>query len=168
MQEDLLRFVLALVIGLMVVASLDGLSSALPPRPEPRTQPTQGSEASHGNASDGAVLLLRVQFPPTWNWEQTHWQELWTGVQWLNPSTGIWNDVDGWQGKLDGLTNEEDHTLVGQKAWWVMKPHLGTGPFRWIVYDGQGGPPLATSDPFQLPEMVDQTRSVNVSLPSNQ
>jgi hypothetical protein len=168
MQENFLRFVLALAISLMVVASLDALSSALPPRPEPGSQRTHSSETSGGAASDGAVLLLNAEFPSTWSWEETHWQALWTGVQWLNPSTGTWHDVDGWQGEFDGLTGDQDQALVGQKAWWVLKPNLGTGPFRWIVYHEKGGSPLAISEPFQLPEMVGQTRSVNVSLSSNQ
>jgi hypothetical protein len=168
MQENLLRFVLALAMSLMVVASLDALSGALPPRPEPGTQRADSSEVSNGNASDGAVLLLDVQFPSTWGWEKTHWQSLWTGVEWLNPSTGTWHDVEGWQGTLDGLTSGDDQTLVGQKVWWVLSSNLGTGPFRWVVYDGKGGRPLVISEAFNLPKRAGQTMTVDVSLPSNQ
>jgi len=168
MQENILRFVLALAISLMVVASLDALSGALPPRPEPGTEEAGGSRISGGSASDGAVLLLDVQFPATWSWEDTHWQSLWTGVQWLNPSTGTWHDVEGWQGTLDGLTSENNQTLVGQKVWWVLKSNLETGPFRWIVYDSEGGSSLVTSGTFHLPERTGQTLTVDVSLPSKQ
>lgn len=166
MHENLMRFVLALAISLMIVASLDALSSALPPRPDGGQ--AGGTGTSSEAASDGAVLLLEVQFPSTWGWEQTRWQALWTGVQWQDPSTGSWHDVEGWQGTLDGLTSKQDQTLVGRKAWWVLKPNLGTGPFRWVVYDGQAGPPLVTSETFHLPEMAGQTGSVEVFLPSNQ
>jgi len=167
MEENLLRFVLALAISLMVVASLDALSGALPPRPEPGSQRTGSPDISGGGGADGAVLVLDAQFPATWSWEDTHWQALWTGVQWLDPSTGTWHDVEGWQGTFDGLKNGEAETLVGQKVWWVLKSNLGTGPFRWIVYDGEGGSPLVTSEEFHLPKRAGQTMTVEVSLPSD-
>jgi len=41
---------------------------------------------------------------------------------------------------------------VGLKVWWVAQPDLSTGPFRWVVYRGQGGEYLAGSEPFTLPD----------------
>jgi hypothetical protein len=50
--------------------------------------------------------------------------------------------MDGWQGTLD----EGD-----QKMWWLAPDLFGKGPFRWLVYQGERGNLLATSDPFYLP-----------------
>jgi hypothetical protein len=47
-------------------------------------------------------------------------------------------------------------TLDGQKIWWVAQRDFGTGPFRWVIYEGQGGRLLATSEPFYLPDSAEQ------------
>jgi len=84
-------------------------------------------------------------------------QELWTVVQWQDGS-GDWHDVEGWQGTLDDIQNE-----IGYKVWWVAKSGLGTGPFRWLVYQSKGGRLLATSEPFYLPGFKGGTVMVEVS-----
>jgi len=49
--------------------------------------------------------------------------------------------------------------------WYVGKEDLGSGPFRWLVYDAQDGRLLATSDLFDLPERAGQTVEVAIMLP---
>ena len=56
---------------------------------------------------------------------------------------GEWTTVDGWQG-----TVETDGTQV----WWVDGDDYGTGPFRWLAFDEEGGEQLGLSDNFNLPE----------------
>jgi hypothetical protein len=53
---------------------------------------------------------------------------------------------------------------VGEKTWWVAETDLGKGPFRWVVYQGEGGMLLVTSEPFDLPGSKDATVKINVSL----
>jgi hypothetical protein len=87
------------------------------------------------------------------------WQELWTVVQWQDPYTEVWHDVEGWQGTLDGVTDG-----LGKKTWWVASRDLDTGPFRWRVYRSEGGTLLATSEPFNLPGAVGAAVTVEVAL----
>jgi len=79
---------------------------------------------------------------------------LWTIVQWQD-SAGGWHDIEGWSGALDE---------GGQKVWWVGPAIFGEGPFRWVVYQSQGGQLLATSDPFYLPDSVGKKVRVGMSL----
>jgi hypothetical protein len=65
---------------------------------------------------------------------------LWAVVQWRD-GLGEWHDVEGWQGILE-------------KDWhpWYVKPKdFGSGPFRWVLYDGQDGTLIAISRYFNLP-----------------
>lgn len=66
---------------------------------------------------------------------------LWTRIQWQDAS-GNWHDVAGWQGTFD----ENQRVL-----WYVGADHLGTGPFRWLVYASEQGDLLGMSAPFALP-----------------
>jgi hypothetical protein len=79
---------------------------------------------------------------------------LWTVVQWQD-ALGGWHDVAGWQGTLD----EGD-----KKTWWVDKADYGKGPFRWVVYQAQGGDLLGTSESFYLPSGHGQIVTIEVSL----
>lgn len=117
----------------------------LPPRPEPATEPTE--EVSSG----GSQLVLLVQFPQDWPWDSVHWQDLHTMVQWQDPNTSAWHDVEGWQGTLDSVEIDDAGLVTGTKTWWVGGGEMGKGPFRWLVYDGPDGSLLATSAPFNLP-----------------
>lgn len=74
----------------------------------------------------------------------------WSYVEWLD-SAGGWQKVDGWQG-----------TVNGGRRWWVAAKDFGQGSFRWVVAQGSGGPVLGTSEPFNLPTMVNQTMPVVV------
>ena len=51
------------------------------------------------------------------------------------------------------------------KLWWVASDNLGDTPFRWNVYDVEGGELLVTSEEFGLPTQNKQTVVVEVTLP---
>ena len=48
--------------------------------------------------------------------------------------------------------------------WWLAPDLFGKGPFRWLVYQGEGGKLLATSDSFYLPDAAREKLWVEVSL----
>lgn len=81
---------------------------------------------------------------------------LWTRIQWQD-AFGAWRDIEGWQ----GFFNEDQRVL-----WYVGEEHLGNGPFRWLVYENQGGDLLATSQPFSMPSRSGEVLRVEVSLPA--
>jgi hypothetical protein len=77
-----------------------------------------------------------------------------TALNWRSPDGG-WHDVESWSGALDDGT---------QKMWWLAPDLFGKGPFRWLVYQGERGKLLATSDPFYLPDAEMEKLWVEVSL----
>ena len=115
---------------------------ALPPRPTevPTAVPTQ-------TPITGGQIQLIVD-----NGTGTEW----TQVQWQDPNTGLWHDVIGWRGGLDNPTT---------KTWWVGTEDLGSGPFRWQVYDAPVGQLLVTSPTFDLPQHARQIVILPVTLP---
>ena len=126
--------VCALLIVVWGVSLAQAAPSALPPRPTPVT-PTP-VPVSVFTSSGWAVIELHVQPAQA---------ERWTVVQWQD-ALGGWHDVEGWRGTLDEVSNG-----VGKKKWWVARPNFDTGPFRWVIYQNQGGKLLAASKVFQLP-----------------
>jgi hypothetical protein len=85
-------------------------------------------------------------------------------VQWQDPQ-GKWHDVEGWQGTLDEVQVGQDGTVTGYKTWWLGEENMGKGPFRWQVYRGKGSKLLATSEPFDLPNINKATLEIKVALP---
>jgi len=172
-------------------------AAALPPRPTPSPTPIPPSpptptstpskpaaEAAPQQEMSGGVIQLEVSFASEWSWDQTHWQTLWTIVQWQGPE-GHWQDVKGWQGTLDKLVNTRSsasshriplkqlhsseqpvslHSFKGYKSWWVGAEDLGRGPFRWVIYKSQDGALLSTSEPFNLPATSGECVKVKVTL----
>jgi hypothetical protein len=126
--------ILVLVV-LPVLVQAAPLPPRTPPEPEKPIPPP---------APSGAQIVLLVQFPE--EGLDFQWQELWTVVQWQDLK-GNWHDVDGWRGNLDEVTGEE-----GTKTWWLPNSLSGRGPFRWLVYESEGGGLVATSEPFRLPD----------------
>ncbi len=161
-------FVCFVVIAFTLIglALNPALAEALPPRPEPEAtetpSPTPDSKASDSRP-DGGYIELNLQFPSGWPWHTTHWQELWTTVQWQHPD-GSWRDVEGWRGTLDDIAIEENDAVMGQKRWWVSEDHLGQGPFRWVIALKDDDALLAASDPFLLPAAPKRTTTVEVAL----
>ena len=66
---------------------------------------------------------------------------MWTAVQWQDANKA-WHTVEGWQGRFNP---------DGMVTWWVAPADLGKGPFRWQVFDAEGGHALAVSESFTLP-----------------
>jgi hypothetical protein len=85
---------------------------------------------------------------------QSGHNRLWTVVQWQGDRSS-WYTVEGWQS-----TPDENN----QMKWWVAKPDLGKGPFRWLVYQNRNGKLLATSESFYLPRYSGAVTRVNVTL----
>lgn len=160
--------VLGLVMTLFMLAltfSQDTSADDLPPRdagvptatPEVKIEPT----SSASSLPDGGTIEMKLSFSSDWPWDQMMWQDLWSEVEWTDGET--WFKVDGWRGNLDSI-DQEDGVWVGHKPWWVAKHDLGSGPFRWHVYDREGGNLLVISDEFDLPAERGQSTVVNVAL----
>jgi hypothetical protein len=139
--------------------SEQGAPLFLPPLPLP--PPLTPGEAAP--TFTGGFIELRVQFPQTWPAHGTHWQRLWTAVQWLDDKN-VWRDVEGWQGSLDEVIAQADGTVVGKKTWWVAEDDLDRGPFRWRIYRSQEGTLINTSETFDLPSQRHETTTVEVTL----
>ena len=111
---------IALLVLLLSVVSLP--AHALPPRPEdvPVAEPSRTRGGGIALSVTGATVPYHAV------------------VQWQD-GLGGWHDVDGWRGEV-----EEDYVL-----WHVSSDHFGDGPFRWVVYNGEGT--LGASETFTLP-----------------
>ncbi len=157
----------ALLLIAWLPAMVQAAPAALPPRPSPTptnepvvtppaTPPTgvPTSQPAHRAPAASALIRLQAYFDPA----RIPWQTLWTVVQWQD-GQGEWHNVDGWQGTFDEVTGNE-----GQKVWWVAKAHLGTGPFRWMIYNSNTGKIFAVSNHFYLPAALDQAVIVQVQL----
>ncbi len=134
----------ALLVAAWLPVPAQAARLALPPRPTP-VLPAPSSSTSE----DEGYIGLRVQSAQA---------DLWTVVQWQDRS-GVWHDVEGWQGTLDEIVNGE-----GNKVWWVGKADMSTGPFRWLVYQNRKGKLLVKSESFYLPHATSETVQVEVSL----
>lgn len=148
------RYILSLGAMLAVVSILFGLiwppvltqaGPTLPPREPPPNDSPDENDDDGGNAPLVATIELQVQPAQA---------GLWTVVQWQD-SDGNWHDVEGWRGNLEA---------GGKKMWQVAAKDFGTGPFRWVVYQGQDGSELETSEPFTLPRQANEVVRVVVSL----
>ena len=115
--------------------------AALPPRPEATPVPPTPTPAAAGAQIELAVSGGQGNE--------------WTKVQWLDAAANQWRNVDGWGGSVDGN---------GRVLWWVGEENLGRGPFRWQVFDEEGGDLLATSGRFFLPGRAGDLLEVTVSL----
>src|SRR6185503_2934269 len=109
---------------------------SLPTRP-PTSTPVSPTATPSPNTPTGGLIELRVQSPPLTAWTVVQWQD----------GLGGWHTVEGWQGSLDDGTS---------KNWWVAPKDLGTGPFRWVVFDKREGKVWGISQSFDLPEIVGQ------------
>ena len=134
----------SITLTLVLVAVMStGLQAApaekLPPRPTVKAR-----QVPRPQPRGGLITLIASPMAPG----------LWTEVQWEG-QPGAWYDVDGWRGHF----NRDE--LV---TWWVAQDDLGTGPFRWLIYESEGGELLAISDLFDLPAAGGAMVTVKVSL----
>jgi hypothetical protein len=123
--------------------------AGLPPRSTPSPAPSRdkGKDKDDGGPI-GAWLELQAADALAGEWSEVQWQN----------SAGAWENVDGWQGSLDE---------AGRCRWWVAAQDFGSGPFRWVVTRGKGGPVLGTSGPFHLPASANQVLQVEVAPAKN-
>jgi hypothetical protein len=160
-------------LGLVLVwgsAHTWAASPALPPRPTPTLRPTRtptptptptptapSAPPVEDGAEGGAIVLLARGTRTV-----EAWQAMWTVVTWQDDA-GAWQPVAGWQGPFDQVYGGH-----ARKTWNVAEAVLGRGPFRWEVYAreavARGEAPLAISAPFDLPEAIGESVTVEVAL----
>ncbi len=130
---------LLLFLGALLALSAFPVPSLadLPKRatPLPRDEPDQLT---------GAHIELQVWGAPGGTWSVVQWQA----------NDGAWHNVNGWRSQLG---------YGGSVRWWVAPSDLGAGPFRWVLTDGELGPMVAASDPFNLPAAVNETLRVELT-----
>lgn len=148
------RVLCVLAVVTLLPAMAYAAPPALPPRPSP--SPSPSPVVASGGGPAGGAIELRVPLT-SGAWRGVYWQELWTVVQWKD-SLGGWHDVDGWKGTPDEVTSGQ-----ARKVWWVARPQMGQGPFRWVAYDRSGGRMLAESASFYLPAISDQWLLVSLA-----
>ncbi len=119
-----------------------------PTYPESPEQPPSPDENGRDSDSESVGAYIELQSLPATMLEG------WTVVQWQNEKSD-WYDVEGWQGTPDP---------GGGKRWWVAPKNFGTGPFRWVVTQGKGGPSVGESDPFDLPSEANKTIHITVTV----
>jgi hypothetical protein len=136
----------AMVVGLLVWAagpvSPARAGSDLPARETPT--PTRAAEDHDDDEDDSPVGAYIELEAPGGNWAVVQWQN----------SAGTWEDVAGWSGALDA---------GGSQRWWVAAKDFGTGPFRWVVTQGQDGPVVGSSESFDLPDEANETVQVSLT-----
>ena len=104
------------------------------------------------------MIVLEVTFSDGWPARGLAWQDLWTVVEWQDVD-GTWREVAGWQGGLDKVGGG-----LGWKVWWLEDDLFGRRPFRWMVYERQGGAAMAVSESFDLPGREGEAIIVETSL----
>ena len=117
---------LSYLIGIFVfIATMTPISAFaaddadLPPRPIPPSGPQSEPKTSH---DAGAKISLHAAADDTVD------ASTWTQVQWLDED-GRWREVNGWRGTFY-FNDEVDKWEV---EWWIGRPQLGDGPFRWVI-----------------------------------
>ncbi len=138
----------ALFIGLLAwtMGPAPVAEASLPSRSTPTPTPASSKDKDKdGGGPIGAWLELQAADALAGEWSEVQWQN----------SAGAWDNVDGWQGLLDG---------AGRCRWWVAAKDFGTGPFRWIITRGKGGPVLGASEPFYLSAGANETVRVNTAI----
>jgi hypothetical protein len=151
-QRLFLSVVVLFSVGLLLVlASSTGLQAQGPPLPTPTNVPDNGGNGSGGEKGSSrsnppvAYIELSVLPVPAGAWSVVQWQD----------SAGNWHDVEGWRGSLPEN---------GIQRWVVEAKDFNTGPFRWVVRQGQSGSTAGMSNPFNLPAGANETVRVIVTL----
>lgn len=114
--------------------------AVIPDRPTPEPRP-------ENNDFQGGWIRLQAS-------GSTVTEGLWTRIEWQDPNTQEWHQVDGWQGEFDGDKRVN---------WYVARKNMGEEAFRWVVYrDESQAEELAKSEPFNLPTYTGQTVIVDI------
>ena len=98
-------------------------------------QLASADENTAGADEEGAIALI-VTNPPTAG-------TAYVDVQWQDPAGG-WHNIDNWLIPFD-------QSPLGYTVNWVDPADLGTGPFRWVMFDQPGGKMIGASDSFMFP-----------------
>ncbi|MBX2997475.1 MAG: hypothetical protein KF893_03110, partial [Caldilineaceae bacterium] len=140
-----------LTIGALRLSTLplSADNASLPPRPTPSPLVTPATETPIPPTPLPSPTLTPMLLPAPQPLPIGHillnvegaGMGLWTEVQWQGID-GQWHPVEGWRGWLEG----------DRKRWAVFERNFGEGPFRWVIYTGQGGAALAASQSFNLPQ----------------
>lgn len=149
-KKSIAYFSLCLLVGSILAIMLwPGLAQAGPTLPsrDLTPTPTRSSDEDEGGSTMpvGAYIELQTQITGAGAWSVVQWQD----------NANNWHDVEGWRGPLAGGNN---------RRWWVASKDFGKGPFRWAVVQGQNGPLLGTSAPFNLPAGANETTQIEVLL----
>ncbi len=152
-QKIFLTSLLLIGVGLLVLLTLltPGTQAQGPTLPTPTAQYNDGSGGGSNSNDDNndspalAYIELQAQSPPGGAWSL---------VQWL-ATDGYWYDVEGWRASL---------AENGFQKWVVEDKDFNTGPFRWVVMQGQSGSIIGTSDSFTLPDEANETLRITVVL----
>lgn len=107
----------------LIFSQRPAVYAGLPPRPT-LDQPAAAVPTDPG----GYIVLTGFAAP------------VYTEVEWRG-LTDDWYVVEGWR----------TETATDQVKWFVRESDFRKGPFRWRVYDRNGGRLLGTSQPFMLP-----------------
>ena len=139
--------VILLAVGLVALAgqapsATAGSGGGLPSRETPTPRPGNDDKNDKGGPPAGAYIELAAPDVPAGAWATVQWQD----------SSGGWHDVEGWQG-----------WKYNSSRWWVHPRDFSSGPFRWVVAQGPGGPVARSSAPFTLPGEAGQ--GVRVTVP---
>ncbi|MAT96636.1 MAG: hypothetical protein CL608_05785 [Anaerolineaceae bacterium] len=149
MKTKLFTLILLGTIALFSLAAVDAPDAPTAPPPRPTPSPPAPTSEPVTIPSGGQIVLRADAEDVTGG--------LWTLMQWQDPYTGEWHDVDGWRGHFNS---------AGQVNWWVGAEDLGDGPFRWLVYNDESETDLLfTSEPFMLPSYAGETVTVAIELP---
>ena len=148
------------ILALSLITVLFGLAhpllrtqaqATLPPLDPPTATPGPSSGGSDGESAKddkGGPLIAHIELQAS-----TAPVGAWSVVQWQD-SSGNWHDVEGWRSALPGN---------GLQRWAVEAKDFNTGPFRWLVRQGQTGGTSGVSTTFNLPTGANETLRVLVN-----
>jgi hypothetical protein len=102
----------------------------------------------------GTIVLCAVT-PPDKAWVEVQWRD----------GLGGWHNVPTWPGPLLAMIPPDQPGAVCTVRW-VVKDDFGKGPFRWVVYRGEGGGTWGISDMFFFPTYAGQWVWSDVLAPS--
>jgi hypothetical protein len=94
---------------------------------------------------DVGTIVLCAVLPPAQAWVDVQWQD----------GLGAWHSVPSWPGLLLPMIAPDRPGAVCTLRW-VVKSDFGKGPFRWVVYDQQGGASWGVSASFYFPVYAGQ------------
>jgi len=142
---------ITLLFGLAHPLLLTQAGPTLPPLDPPTPTPGPPSGGGDEDTSDDdddpgplhAHIELQAQSVPAGAWSVVQWQD----------TAGNWHDVEGWRSALPD---------TGFQRWAVEAKDFNTGPFRWLVRQGQMGETSGVSSSFDLPAGANETIRVVV------